>query len=91
MIQEARQIGHAHIPRVRTAHIRKAIFDGFIGGMLLGVWFILAGIDGFIFGSSTSIFAQLNIPIANMGTFIFGFLTLLYTMGTIGSVSRGSV
>ena len=70
---------------------QESIHILFMGGMLLGIWVILISLDGFLSGSPTSFFAQLNAWDANTGSVLFGFLSILYTMGIIGTISRGSV
>lgn len=61
----------------------------FMGGMLLGFWVILAGLEGFIAGNPASMFSQLNAWVSGTGTFTYVGLTLTYALGFVGSISRG--
>lgn len=67
-----------------TAHIV------WITALLMGVWIMLASADGFVFGSPSSFFVQLNSLLAGMGTIAFFFLSMIYTFGVISTVSRSS-
>lgn len=63
----------------------------FIAGTLLGVWFILSTLEGFLTGNPNSFFAQLNNINAGqpLGTALYIVLTLLYTLGIIFTVAWG--
>lgn len=61
----------------------------FIGGMLMGIWLILSGLEGFLGGNQGSMFAQLNLAISGVGTFLYVIFTLSYTLGFVGTISRG--
>ena len=64
----------------------------FVMGLVMGLWVILGAIDGFLQvpSSPTSFFNELNQLIPNMGTELYFVLTLIYTLGGVGTVSRGS-
>jgi hypothetical protein len=66
----------------------------FIAGMLLGIWFFLAALEGFLTGSSTSFFSQINSfsttwKLPPLGTIIWIILTAIETIGVVSFISRG--
>lgn len=63
----------------------------FIGGTLLGIWFILTALDGFLTGNTQSFFGQINQmnPGQPLGTALYILLSLLYTIGVIFTISWG--
>ena len=68
----------------------EGIHIAWMTALLLGLWTILSAAEGFITASPTSFFVELNGYFANVGSLSYIFLTLLFTLGTIGSVSRSS-
>lgn len=70
----------------------EAVHDLLMGGLLLSVWGVLIGLEGFISPqpSQLEMFSQLNMMIAGFGTFLFGIATLSYCIGVGGAISRGS-
>jgi hypothetical protein len=63
----------------------------FMGGMVLGFWTILTGVEGFAGGSvSETFFNSLNAAYPGGGTFLYVMLTLSTVIGFVGLVSRGS-
>lgn len=58
--------------------------------LLIGLWLIMSASEGFLTGSPGSFFIQLDGLFPGTGTTLYVFLTLLFTLGTIGSVSRSS-
>jgi hypothetical protein len=65
----------------------------FVVGILLVVWTFLTAIEGFGGSNPNEIFNSLNsMPFTvPLGTLAYAILTLMFTMGAIGSVSRGGV
>ena len=61
----------------------------FMGGILLGMWFLLSAAEGFLTGSPTSFFSQLNGALSGFGSTTYILLTLMYSLGVIGAISRG--
>lgn len=61
----------------------------FQGGMVLGLWLILSGLEGFP-GGSDQMFTSLNGAVAGAGTFLYSMLTLSVVIGFLGLVSRGA-
>lgn len=61
----------------------------FQGGMVMGLWLLLSGLEGFP-GGNDVMFAGLNVAIAGAGTFIYALLTLSVVGGFLGLVSRGA-
>lgn len=66
----------------------------FIGGMMIGIWLFLSAIEGFLSGSKTSVFTELNTSMISMGgapigTAFYVLLTFLYFVGFMGMVKRG--
>jgi hypothetical protein len=61
----------------------------FQGGMVLGLWLIISGLEGFP-GGNDAVFASLNSAVAGAGTFIWSMLTLSEVIGFLGLVSRGA-
>lgn len=73
----------------------EAIHILWMGGVSLGIWFILSAFDGFLTGSANSLFAYLNSIVlsgqaAQMGTALWMICTLLWVLGTVSLVSRGN-
>lgn len=62
----------------------------FIGGMVLGLWLLLSGIEGFAGGTSDMFFSAMNVAIAGAGTFFYVIMTFSVVIGFTGLVSRGS-
>ena len=73
-----------------TGENSEGIHIAWMTTLLLGIWGILSVADGFLLNSPNSFFIQLNGFFPDVGTTLYIFLTLLFTMGTIGSISRGS-
>jgi len=68
----------------------------FMGGLMLGIWIFISGLEGFLGGSKTSVFTQLNGPLtspggAGFGTEFYILLTLMYLFGFMGMVKRGAI
>ena len=63
----------------------------FMGGMVLGLWLVVSGIEGYVSGSPNELFFDsLNSAIQGAGTFVYAMLTLSVVIGFTGLVSRGS-
>lgn len=61
----------------------------FIGGLLLGIWFIIIAAEGYP-GSGELFFSSLDSTLPGAGAAAFLLLTLMYSVGVISAVSRGS-
>jgi hypothetical protein len=62
----------------------------FVAGLLLALWAVFSALEGFITGSPSSGFTQLNLATGlPLGTGLYLILTLLYVVGVTGTVSRG--
>lgn len=72
----------------------EAVHILFIGGMLLAVWTVLSGIEGFVGGNATSLFTELNKPYISVegipfGTSFYVLITFMYMVNFILLVKRG--
>lgn len=72
----------------------EAIHILWMGGVLMGIWFILSAFDGFLSGTPTSLFSYLNGIVLSgqsvpFGTALWMICTLLWTLGVASMVSRG--
>lgn len=61
----------------------------FMGGMMMGIWLFLSGLDGFGSSNPNSIFVELDALSAGSGTGFYIILTFLYFIGFAGMVKRG--
>jgi hypothetical protein len=66
----------------------------FLGGAMIGIWFFLSTLEGFVSNSPTSFFVQMNSSIVSMGgapigTGLYVLLTFMYLVGFVGMVKRG--
>ena len=68
----------------------EAIHMLLMGGIFLGIWVFFSGLEGFIGGSPSSFFVQLNGALPGLGTFAYFMLALMYLFGFIKTVSRGA-
>lgn len=68
----------------------EGIHISWMTALLLGLWIMLSAAEGFIGGSSTDFFAQLNTIASGLGTTIYLIMTMLFCIGTVSSVSRSS-
>lgn len=70
----------------------EGIHISFEMGLILGIWGILSAVEGFIVGSPNSFFVQLNNlkGWSGVGSLMYLVLTLLITLGSIGTVSRSA-
>ena len=66
----------------------EGIHIAWLLSMLLGLWGILSAAEGVLVQSQTSYFVQLDAWVPGFGTLAYIFLSLLYTLGCIGAVSR---
>lgn len=64
----------------------------FVGGVALGIWLAFSSAEGFLVGSPTSFFSQLDAANRSLsiGTIFYVVLSLMYLIGTVGLVSRGN-
>lgn len=64
----------------------------FMGGLFLGVWIFLSGLEGFVAGSPASFFTELNVltGTSQLGTALYVLLTFVYLVGFAGMVKRGN-
>lgn len=67
----------------------EAIHILLMGGIFLGVWIFLTGLDGFATASPNSFFVQMNGSMAGSGTFFYFIVSVVYLLGFIKTVSRG--
>lgn len=61
----------------------------FMGGLMMGIWIFLSGLEGFLGGSSTSFFVELNALSSGIGTAFYVALTFMYLLGFMSMVKRG--
>jgi hypothetical protein len=66
----------------------------FMGGIMIGIWLFLSGLDGVLSGNPASFFVQLNSALTSPGNAQFGTelyigLTFMYLMGFMTMVKRG--
>jgi hypothetical protein len=75
-----------------TGENSESIHILFMAALLLGIWGILSGLEGYLGGSTSpsEMFNSMNMMYPGFGTFVYVGLTLAYTLGIIGTVSRGS-
>lgn len=74
---------------VGTGENSETVHVLFMGGIMLGFWFFLSAIEGFLTNSSTSFFTQLNGALSGFGTTTYVFLTLIYSLSIVKAISRG--
>lgn len=67
----------------------EGIHIAFLTAILLGFWAILSALEGVLTSDPNSFFLQLDGVVAGLGTTTYIFLTLLFTLGVVGTVSRG--